>query len=347
MAAQLNYQLLHIDVDTAFLNAAMEEGISVYIEQPEGFVNQGYPDHVCLLKKSLYGLKQAPRLWQEEVSTFLTQNFSLEKTADPCIFKNSSILIAIYVDDIIIGAKTFEETGEILSTIETKYNCKDLGKLETYIGFEIHYKEHQFLITQRTYIERLLSKLNLANISPSDTPFKSTLGEVQTWTKPIETPYRSVIGALLYISTGTRPDISFIVNFLARHVEKPTHEAWECLKHVLRYLNGTKNLGLSFSASNLNTHLVHEVSAYSDSDWAGDKMTRRSTTGTVIFHNGNLVDWASKLQRSVSLSSFEAEIVAMSQSAQDIIWINRLIKSMQGESLDSFLKIPMQTTSPR
>jgi hypothetical protein len=328
IAASEGYTLRHIDIDTAFLNADIEEGVEIFIEQPEGFRDAEKPDYVCLLKKSLYGIKQAPRLWEDHISNYLQKALNVKPTSDPCILRNEYCIIALYVDDIIIAAKSDEETIEIFKIIQKRYKCKDLGKLHTYIGFEIKYAESGILITQRNYIDKMLRRYNLENCKPSETPFKSTIHDVKSWKTETQAPFRSAIGALLYLSNGTRPDIAFVTSMLARYVDKPTHEAWECAKHVFRYLQGTKDFCLEFSPKNSKNH-VHEISAYSDSDWAGDKINRRSTSGSLIFHNGNLVDWSSKLQKCISLSSCEAEIIAMSHTAQDIVWIKRVIKDLQ------------------
>jgi hypothetical protein len=304
----------------------MEDGVELYMEQPQGFIDPEFPDYVCLLKKSLYGIKQAPRLWQDDLSSYLIENLGFKPTSDPCILRKDNIFIALYVDDIIIAAPSVELSDQIFQLIRQRYKCKDLGQLKSYIGFEILYRNNEILLTQRRYIELILNNFNMNDCIPSNTPFKTTLSNVNNWNKPTNAPFRQAIGALLFLSTGTRPDISFIVGALARHVENPTDEAWECLKHVLRYLKLTQNFALSFTKP--TSPQTNEIVAYSDSDWAGDKTTRRSTSGSVVFHNGNLVDWASKLQKCITLSSCEAELIALSQTTQDTIWIKRLLLDM-------------------
>jgi hypothetical protein len=166
----------------------------------------------------------------------------------------------------------------------------------------------------------------MENCMPSRNPFKSTLTNTLNWKEESSAPLRQAVGALLYLSNGTRPDISFLVSSLAQHVHKPTEEAWECIKQLLRYLKETSEYGLEFQRNiDLQTR---KISAYSDSDWGGDKETRRSTSGGVVFHNGNLVHWFSKRQECVTLSSCESEIVALSQTAEHTLWIRNLIKSL-------------------
>jgi hypothetical protein len=324
-AATKNLILRHIDIDTAFLNADMEENIDIYIEQPAGFIDNSKPDFVYKLKKSLYGIKQAPRMWQKELSKFVVENLKFRPTSDPCIFTKEGDYIAIYVDDIILGSCYESKIEELLNSFKSKYKCKDLGELENYIGFEVLKKNSMIALTQRSYIQKILGDFNMLDCNPSNTPFKNTLSNMLDWNEPSIAPYRSAIGALLYLSNGTRPDISWIVGQLARHVEDPTKEAWECVKQVFRYLKSTKDLALVYT----NDKQRRAVYAYSDSDWGGDIKTRRSTTGSLIFHNSNLVHWTSKLQTCISLSSCEAEIIAMSQTAQDLLWMQNLITDLE------------------
>jgi hypothetical protein len=343
LAASENLLLRHVDIDTAFLNADIEAGVDLYMEQPEGFIDKDYPNHVCLLQKSLYGIKQAPRLWQADISTFLKDTLSLTPTADPCILTNKekTLFLGLYVDDIIIAVKDEPSSNRVIDTIRSKYKCKDLGWLKSYIGFEIVYTESGIFLTQRAYIDQILQKFNMENCIPGATPFKSTITDIRNWKTNTDAPYRSAIGALLYLSNGTRPDISYVISLLSRHVEKPTAEAWDCVKQIMRYLKSTKDLGIHYSKDNQRRY-IHEVTAYSDSDWGGD-VTRRSTTGTVIFHNGNLVDWTSNLQKCISLSSCESEIIALSHTTQNTLWIKKLITDLQTQttSQNEFVKLPI------
>ncbi len=132
--------------------------------------------------------------------------------------------------------------------------------------------------------------------------------------------YRSIVGALLYLSNTTRIDISYIVNVLARSVDCPTTIHMKVAINVIKYLKGTAGHGLVFKA-NAGNGTAPKVVAYGDADWAGDKTTRKSTTGTVITLNGNIVYWSTKKQQSVSRSTTEAEYVALANTTADCLWV--------------------------
>ncbi|XP_019164254.1 PREDICTED: uncharacterized protein LOC109160414 [Ipomoea nil] len=136
------------------------------------------------------------------------------------------------------------------------------------------------------------------------------------------TQYRSLAGALQYL-TVTRPDLSYAVNRLCQHMNSPTTADWAALKRVLRYVNGTLNLGLNISSS---TSL--DIHAYSDSDWAGNPDDRKSTSGFAVFLGSNLVSWVCRKQRTVAHSSTEAEYKGLADVSAEVTWLVSLMKEI-------------------
>jgi hypothetical protein len=142
--------------------------------------------------------------------------------------------------------------------------------------------------------------------------------------------YRNLIGSMLYLSCWTRPDIAFAVSELSRFVSSPCQIHMLAAKHLLRYLKGTKDLGLQFTkpkdqSSRNQTNILW---GFVDSDWAGCPLTRRSTTGYVLMLNGAAVAWKSKRQPIVALSTAEAEFVAASSMIQETIYIRTLLHNL-------------------
>ena len=131
--------------------------------------------------------------------------------------------------------------------------------------------------------------------------------------------YQSAVGSLMYLAVSTRPDISYSVGSLARFNSKPTKEHWVALKRVLRYLKGTKDLGILYSKAEKDSCI-----GYTDADWAGDQDDRRSISGYVFLLSGGAISWKSQ-KRCVALSTAEAEYVAMSTATQEAIWLRQLI----------------------
>ena len=137
-------------------------------------------------------------------------------------------------------------------------------------------------------------------------------------------PYRSLVGSLLYVATGTRPDIAFAVCQLSRHLEQPSEEHWKAAIRVLRYLKTTIDNGICYHGKRGDI----EVSAFSDADWASNKDNRRSTSGVMVMINKSPVIFKSKIQQSVALSTAEAEYIALSLCVQEILWIKSLLSEL-------------------
>jgi len=137
-------------------------------------------------------------------------------------------------------------------------------------------------------------------------------------------PYREAVGSLLFVSLVSRPDITYAVGLVSRYLEKHNNSHWQAVKRIFRYLKGTKNLGIMYTNSGGKLNLV----GFSDSDYAGDKDTRRSTTGYLFKLVNGPVIWCSKRQNTVSLSTTEAEFIAASETAREAIWLCKLLSDV-------------------
>ena len=140
--------------------------------------------------------------------------------------------------------------------------------------------------------------------------------------------YQSAVGSLLYLSTRTRPDISYAVRSVARFTSKRTKQHWTAVKRIFRYLNGTMNFGLLCSKDK-----EKECTGYSDADWAGDVNDRKSTSGFVFKLCGAAISWRSKKQSCVALSTAEAEYIALASAVQESVWLQELLSSMKEASV--------------
>ena len=120
----------------------------------------------------------------------------------------------------------------------------------------------------------------------------------------------------------TRPDIAYAVGVLARHASEPSYVACKLAVHLLQYLRRTSHYGIRFTATKFDLH------AFSDADWAGDKITRKSTTGYVVFAAGGPIAWQSKLQTTVATSSMESEYMAMYAALQELVWLRGVLEEL-------------------
>ena len=211
--------MLHqMDVKTAFLNGELEE--VVFMKQPEGFVVQGQEHLVCRLKKSIYGLKQSPRCWNLTLDRHLQKMGFVPTTSDPCLYVASEgemFVISVYVDDIVLAGKSDRRMTEVKKALAMQFEVKDMGELHYFLGVKI-VQDHQngkVWIGQPAYTESMLHKYGMVDAKPVTTPVESRSKLVKT-TEECETVdqvlYQSAVGTLLYLSVGTRSDITFAVS---------------------------------------------------------------------------------------------------------------------------------------
>jgi histone deacetylase 1/2 len=201
-----------------------------------------------------------------------------------------------------------------------------LGALHYFLGIEVKKVHDGIILSQEKYANELLSRVNMKICKAVDTPLsvseKLSLTEGEALSSDDSTRYRSIVGALQYI-TLTRPDIAFSVNKVCQFLHAPTTVHWTAVKRILRYLKGTLSLGLRLSKSGSTM-----VSAFSDADWAGCLDDRRSTGGFAVFFGSNLVSWSARKQATVSRSSTEAEYKALADATAEVIWLQVLLTEL-------------------
>ena len=137
----------------------------------------------------------------------------------------------------------------------------------------------------------------------------------------------------MYLMVGTRPDLAAAVGVLSQFAAYPCPTHWQALKRVFRYIQGTKTYGIEFTVD------VDTLQGYSDADWAGDTESRRSTSGYAFMMNGGCISWRSKKQRTVALSSTEAEYMALSEATQEAVWLKVFLCELGEMAKDEAFKI--------
>jgi hypothetical protein len=332
IACMESWYLESMDVDTAFLNAKVEE--EVFVTQPEGFVHldgKGRP-LVCKLLKSIYGLKQASHNWNKTIDAWL-QDYGLKPTqADSCAYlkrsKTQTLVILLWVDDLIIGGNSQAIIDKFKADISRRFKMKALGELQWILGMEVKRNKatRTLEITQTTYINQMLEKFGMLDCKAISTPAEGTLQRSQSQQPASDNLYMSIVGSLLYAAMVTRPDITYAVQSLGRHLQSSGPEHLAAAKRVLRYLQGTKTLGVRFSGG--LTDINKTLTGYSDSDWGGDPDTRRSTTAYLFQFGGGPISWSSRLQPTVALSSAEAEYMAVCAATQESTYLRQLLEEL-------------------
>nr|GEW98120.1 putative ribonuclease H-like domain-containing protein [Tanacetum cinerariifolium] len=305
-ASFMGFMVYQMDVKSAFLYGTIEE--EVYVCQPPGFEDPDYPDKVYKVVKVLYGLHQAPRAWYETLATYLLENGFQRGQIDQTLFikkqKGDILVVQIYVDDIIFGAINQDLCKSFEKLMKDKFQMSSMRELTFFLGLLVKQKEDVIFINQDKYVAEILKKFRLTEGKSVSTPIdteKPLLKDSDGEDVDVHI-YRSMIGSLMYL-TSSRPDIMFAVCACFQVTPKVSH--LHAVKRIFRYLKGKPNLGLWYPKDS-----PFDLVAYSDSDYAGVSMDRKSTIGGCQFLGSRLISWQCKKQTVVATSSIEAEYVA-------------------------------------
>jgi transposase InsO family protein len=353
LAAKWDHELDQLDVPTAFLNADVDEDI--YMEIPDGF-RDGKEDAVCKLQKALYGLKQSPRNWYLLVSKFIVDELGFRASvSDPCLFFRRSgsgrlMLLFLFVDDFQVSYHREDkaEWDVLKSQLVARFNTKDMGQSTWILGMRIVRNRVARTVTldQELYVTKALEKYGLVECKVAETPEAVGASSQQLNEEPLSPAehqrYMEIVGTLMYAAISTRPDTAHAVHYLASHMLAPTQLHMAAAERVLRYLAGTKAVGLVFGSRNgaaaMGDSRGHgerqqlDVCAFADADWANNRNDRKSITGWVAKLNGDPISWSSKKQRTVALSTCEAELYAEAAAIQEVLWLRGLMKELRLQS---------------
>jgi len=214
------------------------------------------------------------------------------------------IIVLVYVDDLLLVGSSMEAINKIKKALRKRFEMKDLGEAKIILGLNISREETlgTLKLSHGKYATRVLEKLDMAECNPIATPLEVGLQLTKSEKSEESLPYREAVGSLMFLMVGTRPDPAFAVGKLSRFVSGYGKEHWATVKRVLRYVKGFVDKGLVYNRSALGI-----LQGFSDADWAGEYETRRSATGFVFIFGGAAVSWALKLQKTVALSTMEAE----------------------------------------
>lgn len=317
MAFQNNFIIHQLDVKCAFLNGELKEDIFMTVPPP-------FDGNLCKLKRSIYGLKQSALCWNNEFNKKISKYGFVRSENDHCLYKHKNIFLLLYVDDILICGDDDKEIESIICFLQKQFEIKIMGELKDFFGMRITKLEDEILKLDKTgNITTLLRRFGFENSKHKDTPIEKNwdAGNISydcaEWNQQ---KYRQAIGSLLYLSIWTRPDIAYAVNTLSRHQERFGNIHINAVKRIFRYLNATKDKGLIYKKSKQGIPLC----GFSDASW-GESEDRKSTTGYCFKSYENLLSWKTTKQKTISLSSTEAEYVALSTAAQEGIWLKRLL----------------------
>lgn len=320
VAVERSWMCIHLDVDSAYLNSGTEE--TVYMEQPKFFEEKQPESYVCKLNKSIYGLKQSGRNWNNYINKIILQFGLVRSRSDGCVYysENKELIIGLYVDDIVLIGRE-RNIQKIKVKLQDKLKIKYLGEVSQLLSIRVRREDSKMELDQTKYINSVLDEFNMKECNGLSTPLE-VLDITENDEKFDEKIYRKAVGSLLYIANGTRPDISFAVAYLSQFNNNVTKKHWTEVKHLFRYLKKTAEMKLTFRKED------KPIQIYTDADWANNKSDRKSWSGFVIVFAGAAVVWKTRKQRTVALSTVEAEYIAMTEVVKEWIWIKNFFEEL-------------------
>lgn len=316
MGFKKKWHVRGFEVVSAYPHSPINE--EIYVKPPEGFpcASSGM---VLRLRRALYGTKQAARCWWKFFSKVLIGIGCAFCASDQSLYvlryKSDTAILWIHVDDGQICASSLEIVGYIRKALEKSFKLVWQDCVDQIVGIKVEHRTEGLFLSQPHLTRSILSDQGFETSSAS-TPMVASL-QLETaaaGSTPLEASrYLSIIGSLSYLAVGTRPDIAFSVNYLARFSACPQKEHWTAVKHLLRYLSSTIDDGIWFWYGDVNGKL----DVYCDANWGGEGS--RSTHGYVIFLYGCPVGWASRRQSCVATSTCHAEYMALGTATREVV----------------------------
>ena len=325
LAAIFDWEMAQFDVKTAFLYGKLD--FNIYMEVPEGLAVDG-KKNVCLLKKALYGLKQEPRCWYETFSNFVHELGFKECIVDNSLYigkiKVFYMYIILFVDDGLVLSSSLNVLNFVINSLKKRFEITIYTEPSTFLGVQIsrNRKSREIYLHQNNYINKILEKFKYHMANAVDTPMICGLDLPVSRSIDKKYEYREAIGSLMFLTVVTRSDIAFAVNYLSRYLNCYAKEHWEAVTRVFRYLRGTSRYGLKLSGNDA------KLESFCDSDYAGDKSKRKSTSGCVLKIGDETVTWGLKKQGIVALSTTVAEYVSAFEASREVVWVRQLLREV-------------------
>jgi hypothetical protein len=323
LAATKRWNIYHMDVRTAFLNGLLKE--TVFMRQPPGFAQPGQEKLVCKLQKSLYGLKQSPRAWYEKIDTVLKKLGLQRSTSDGNMYfmhkDGDTLILMLYVDDLFIIGSSDRLISWLKTFLHKEFNMTDLGMVKRYLGISFKNVPPGIFLHQCDYALSILTDFGMAQCKSAPSPLPEGLVLVTNMDSPYvdSTYYCKLVGKLIFL-TITRPDLAYAVSRVSSYMANPQQTHLDAAKYILHYIHGTINHGILYRAGS-----PLEAIGFTDVDWGSCPETRRSMGAYIFTLAGGPISWQSKRQITVSRSSTESEYCALSDGAQEAVWLHRLL----------------------
>jgi Reverse transcriptase (RNA-dependent DNA polymerase) len=341
LATQNNWPIHSCDIAQAFTQShALSPGSDLYIHPPMGYPRT--PGIVWRLKKPLYGLCTAPKAWADTLKEFVRDYGFCSVNCSDTFYtythpsSGASIHLVFHVDDILFSFSTDDVGSAFKKALLSRFDGTDDGPVNLFVGISVTRDAYHTLLHQTPLAESLLADFGMTDCYSVRTPMDpGTLLTAQSDSDPVGDVdverFQHLVGTLLYLTTWTRPDLAFATNQLAKFMSNPAPKHMTAALRVLRYLKGTVSLGITYTRDQPNSN---RLVGFADADWASCTETRRSVSGYVLLLNGGAISWSSRQQKSVALSTCEAEYVSASKASDDIVFLRRILSDAGAHQSD-------------
>ena len=326
IAASKGWKIFQDDVPSAFLKGHLQE--EIYMEQPPGY-HIGEKSIVCKLDKTLYGLKQSAREFNKVATSFLTSQGFTQLGSEPCLFSREVnqkfIYCVIWVDDILTTGN--DDLGIFRRELQKFFNMEPGSELTWCLGLHVQCDPltRDIYLDQDRYIQDKFNEFDKyigpgGSKTPLPSNYKELIKEAGNTTLP-SFPYAPMLGSLMYAMLSTRPDICTAISFLSRFMKNPKRIHCQLLQHVYRYVKANPyRICYKFDAPLILTGWV-------DAAFANNEDCK-STGGYVFSLGSGPISWSSNKQPVTSLSSSEAEYMAVTPAGQECIWLRNVLNEL-------------------
>jgi len=330
VTAQFDLETRQLDAVNAFVNCELDE--VVYMRLPPGF---GKPGKVLLLQKALYGLRRSPWLWQHRLTDVFRSLGFTPLAQEPCVALKDGVLVFYYVDDIVFiyRKEHLAQAEAAITGLKRQFEMTDCGELKWFLGIHVVRNRQKRLLwlSQAAYIEKVA---NESGIDLSTRPPETPMAETELLPTPTDYPqaspasvtqYQGKVGSILYAAITTRPDVAFAASRLARFNSNPSQIHQEAADRAIRYLYHTRDRSICYGVGN------KALVCASDASFGDNTMDRKSSQGYIMMLFGGAIAWRANKQDTVTTSSTEAELLALSQAAKEALFMGRLFKALSLE----------------
>ena len=337
VANEMGFKAYHLDVKQAFTKAKLD--CKIVMKFPGGCdeLSGKYVD----LEKALYGLEQSGLLWNDLLVDKLVSVHGMEQCiTDRCVFRliregKLVLILAVHVDDIAV-AGTRVEVNKLLVTLDKDFETNDLGELSFFTGCTITQDTEKDLtsISQKTFMETLARRFDVTTTSPYPASPCANLGARVEGESGGTCPYEEAVGGSMWLVVMSRPDSTNAVRAVSRHSNSPAERHWKAVLQIIKYLLGTKGLSLTFEWG-----LGLEISVFPDAKYAEKADDRRSVSGVAVTVGKPSVSWFSSTQKIVTLSTTEAEYVALGDGVKEALFVKGVLSFIIPSISENCIKV--------